>query len=68
MTAHGPDVATFEKATNAELKPHKIDGSLAFMFESRHVFRPTRFAMQAPQLQKNYDAAWGGFRKKFAPK
>jgi len=67
MTAHGPDVATFEKASMAELDPHKIEGSLAFMFESRYVFRPTRFAMQAPQLQKNYDAAWAGFRKNFAP-
>ncbi len=68
MTAHGPDVATFEKASAAELKPHKIDNSLAFMFESRYVFRPTRFAMEAPQLQKNYDAAWGGFNKNFTGK
>ena len=65
MTAHGPDVATFEKASGAELKPHKIDNSLAFMFESRFVFRPTRFAMEAPQRQKNYDAVWGGFNKHF---
>ena len=65
MTAHGPDVATFEKASGAELKPHKIDNALAFMFESRFVFRPTRFAMEAPQRQKNYDAVWGGFNKHF---
>ena len=68
MTAHGPDVATFEKASGAELKPHKIDNSLAFMFESRYVFRPTRFAMEAPQRQKNYDAVWGGFNKQFTGK
>jgi homogentisate 1,2-dioxygenase len=65
MTAHGPDVATFESASKAELKPHKIEGTLAFMFESRHVFRPTRFAMECPQLQKNYDTAWAGFKKHF---
>ena len=65
MTAHGPDVATFEKASGAELKPNKIEGSLAFMFESRYVFRPTQFAMESPQLQRNYDAAWGGFNKHF---
>ena len=65
MTAHGPDVTTFEKASGAELKPHKIDNALAFMFESRFVFRPTRFAMEAPQRQKNYDAVWGGFNKHF---
>ena len=68
MTAHGPDVTTFEKASGAELKPHKIDNSLAFMFESRFVFRPTRFAMEAPQRQKNYDAVWGGFNKHFTGK
>ncbi len=67
MTAHGPDVTTFERASAAELQPHKIDGSLAFMFESRYVFRPTQFAMQVPQLQKNYDGVWGGFRKNFDP-
>ncbi len=67
MTAHGPDVATFEKASSAELKPHKIEGSLAFMFESRHVFRPTRFAMESPQLQRDYDGAWNGFPKNFKP-
>jgi len=63
MQAHGPDVATFEKAAHAELKPHKIENTLAFMWESRWVFRPTRAALRAPQLQKNYDRVWDGFRK-----
>ena len=65
MTAHGPDVTTFESASKAVLAPHKIDNSLAFMFESRYVFHPTRFAMEAPQLQKDYDGAWRDFRKHF---
>ncbi len=65
FSAHGPDVATFDKASTAELKPHKIENTLAFMWESRYVFRPTRFALQAPQLQKDYDAVWGGFKKHF---
>jgi homogentisate 1,2-dioxygenase len=63
MTAHGPDVATYDKATTAELAPRRFKDSLAFMWESRYVFRPTKFAMDAPQLQKNYDAVWDGFRK-----
>jgi homogentisate 1,2-dioxygenase len=33
------------------------------MWESRYVFRPTKFAMTARELQKNYDAVWSGFRK-----
>jgi len=63
MSAHGPDLATYEKAVAAELKPHKIEDTLAFMWESRYVFRPTRFALGAPQLQKDYDRIWDGFRK-----
>jgi homogentisate 1,2-dioxygenase len=63
MTAHGPDVATWEKASAAKLEPHKITDTLAFMWESRYVFRPTKFAMTARELQKNYDAVWSGFRK-----
>ena len=44
------DLATFEKASAAELKPHKVENTLAFMWESRYVFRPTKFAMEAPEL------------------
>jgi len=61
FSAHGPDLATYRKASKAALKPHKIEDTLAFMWESRHVFRPTRFAMQAKELQKDYDKVWDGF-------
>jgi homogentisate 1,2-dioxygenase len=64
MSAHGPDVQTFERASGAELKPQKIEDTLAFMWESRFVFRPTQFAMSLPQLQKDYDAVWDGFKKR----
>ena len=64
MSAHGPDLATFEKAGAAELKPHKIENTLAFMWESRYVFRPTRLAMSARELQQDYDRVWDGFAKK----
>ena len=63
MTAHGPDVATWEKASAARLEPQKITDTLAFMWESRYVFRPTKFAITARELQKNYDAVWSGFRR-----
>ena len=61
FSAHGPDVATFAKASSVELKPHKIENTLAFMFESRYVFEPTAFAMATPELQNDYDEAWKGF-------
>jgi homogentisate 1,2-dioxygenase len=63
MSAHGPDLATFERATDAELKPHKIKDTLAFMWESRYVWRPTKFAMGVHELQRDYDKVWDGFRR-----
>ena len=65
MSAHGPDRETHDKASAAQLKPQKIEDTLAFMWESRYVFRPTRWAMSAPELQKDYDAVWSGFRNNF---
>jgi homogentisate 1,2-dioxygenase len=61
MSAHGPDLATYDKGSKADLKPHRIENSLAFMWESRYVFRPTRAALAAKELQKNYDRVWNGF-------
>jgi homogentisate 1,2-dioxygenase len=63
MSAHGPDLATYEKATTEKLKPRKIENTLAFMWESRYVWRPTKHALEARELQKDYDAVWDGFRK-----
>jgi homogentisate 1,2-dioxygenase len=63
MTAHGPDAATFEKASSAELSPSYVDGTLAFMFETRYAFQVTAHALAAPQLQPDYDACWSGFRR-----
>ncbi len=68
MAGHGPDAATFEQARKAALVPRKIDATLAFMFESRYVIRPTRFALQAPQLQPDYLACWQGLAKHFTGK
>ncbi len=45
MAGHGPDAETFERATSAELKPQYLDNTLAFMFETQLVVRPTEFAM-----------------------
>jgi homogentisate 1,2-dioxygenase len=67
MSGHGPDVATWRGASEAELKPHKIEGTMAFMVESCWPFRPTEHALGCPELQKDYDAAWGGFPKAGLP-
>ncbi len=67
MTAHGPDVASYENAVAAKLAPHKIENTLAFMFESRNVIAPTKFAMETAALQSDYDACWGPFEKAKLP-
>ena len=67
MSDHGPDVASHRKATEAELGPHKIDNTLAFMFESRWVIAPTKFALEHRALQADYDACWDGFPKARLP-
>jgi homogentisate 1,2-dioxygenase len=65
MSGHGPDASSFEKASNAELKPHYIDGTLAFMFESRYVMKPTKAAMDSKTLQKDYGTVWATLPKNF---
>ncbi len=65
MTGHGPDAESFEKASNADLAPDRYTNTLAFMFETRYVIRPTRFAMETPALQKNYFECWQGLKRIF---
>lgn len=67
MSAHGPDNATTRQAIAADLKPHKIDQTMAFMFETGRVLRPSRFALDCPQLQRDYDSCWSAMQKTFDP-
>ena len=68
MSGHGPDAATFERASQVELAPQRIDGTLAFMFESRYVIHPTAHALACPQLQRDYPACWRGLARHFTGK
>ncbi len=63
MSGHGPDQATYEAAVAADLKPHKIEGTLAFMFETRAPIRVTKWAESSPLMQLDYDDCWSGFEK-----
>jgi homogentisate 1,2-dioxygenase len=67
MNGHGPDAETYRRASNVELKPVKLEDTLAFMFESRWVIRPTKAAMELPGLQADYDNCWQGFDKAKLP-
>jgi homogentisate 1,2-dioxygenase len=65
MSGHGPDWASYARAVAGELKPYKIDNTLAFMIETRWVIAPTRFALDAPELQPDYDGCWDGLARAF---
>lgn len=67
MSGHGPDQASYAAAIAAELKPHKIEDTMAFMFETRLPILPTRAAMESPTCQFDYDDCWTGFEKAKLP-
>jgi homogentisate 1,2-dioxygenase len=69
MSGHGPDAATFAKAVAADTsQPVHIADTMAFMFESRMVIRPTRSALHSrPPLQKDYLNIWLDLKKHFDP-
>ncbi len=68
MSGHGPDADTFEKASSIDTsKPNKVGDTMAFMFETRTLIRPTRFALDTAQLQANYFECWQGLKKHFNP-
>ncbi|HLR78464.1 MAG TPA: homogentisate 1,2-dioxygenase [Burkholderiaceae bacterium] len=68
MSPHGPDAATFENASRADLsQPDYIRDTMAFMFESRWVIRPTATALNSGTLQRDYDNVWSGLARHFDP-
>jgi homogentisate 1,2-dioxygenase len=65
FASHGPDADTYARASTAELRPQKLDGTLAFMFESRWTILPTAQAMDAGFRQRGYDSVWSGLSRNF---
>ncbi len=65
MAGHGPDLASWQGASAADLKPHKIEGTMAFMLESCWPYKPTSYALEHSQL--DYDAVWADFPKAVLP-
>ena len=63
MTPHGPEADVFEAASNAKLEPKRYENTLAFMFESRYVIAPTKFALATPAKQNDYLDCWQGLKK-----
>jgi homogentisate 1,2-dioxygenase len=69
MSGHGPDAATFDKASSADTsQPNKVTDTMAFMFETRTPLAATPHALHSPQLQADYQACWAGIGKHFDPR
>ncbi len=66
MSAHGPDLDAFSKASVTELKPEYYDNTLAFMFESQQVWRLTKEAFNATFRQRDYLGCWRGLEGNFS--
>jgi homogentisate 1,2-dioxygenase len=67
MLPHGPDREAFEQASTVELKPVKMTGTMAFMFETRFPQRVTEYAATSTVLDDNYAECWQGLDKRFDP-
>jgi len=65
MAGHGPDQDAYERGQQADSKPQYLDNTLAFMFETQLVIRPTRFALEADFLERDYHEHWQGIQKRF---
>jgi homogentisate 1,2-dioxygenase len=69
MSGHGPDAETFERASSADTsRPTYVKDTMAFMFETRCVIRPTAAALESAQLQADYFQCWQGLKRRFDPR
>jgi homogentisate 1,2-dioxygenase len=67
MSGHGPDAATYEKASRADTRtPEFVADTMAFMFETRAVICPSATALGLPQLQDGYQRCWDALPKRFS--
>ena len=65
MLPHGPDTEAFAGASAATLAPRKLEGTMAFMFETFLPQHVTAYAAALPERQEGYAACWKGLKRKF---
>ena len=65
MSAHGPDEVSWRKASSESLTPRKLDEGAAFMLETCWVLRPTLYALDCAELQRDYDTVWSDMPRNF---
>ncbi|MDC7683606.1 homogentisate 1,2-dioxygenase [Asticcacaulis sp. BYS171W] len=54
LIPHGPDAEVFAAANHTDLKPQKLEGTLAFMLETRLPQQVTRWAWKSSMRQVEY--------------
>ncbi len=67
MLPHGPDTEAYQAASTAELKPRKLEGTMAFMFETFLPQMVTKYAADLPERQDNYQDCWLDLKRTFNP-
>ena len=67
MLPHGPDRDAFQHASNSELKPVKLTGTMAFMFETRYPQRVTSAPLILQRCRKTTPIAGVGLKSGFDP-
>ncbi|KAK4534262.1 hypothetical protein CDCA_CDCA01G0287 [Cyanidium caldarium] len=66
MSAHGPDVESYERAAAVELMPQRVsDENMAAMFETSRMLLLTPQALQDPSRDLQYISCWQGYRCRF---
>jgi len=65
MLPHGPDAFGYDKASTGELKPMKLENTLAFMFETRFAQLVTPFGSSHSGLQSDYQDCWTDLKRHF---
>lgn len=67
MAPHGPDRATFDAASNEELKPVRVaDGTQAFMFETHFMMSCTPWGLErCGKIQPDYFKVWQDLKSNF---
>ena len=66
MLPHGPDKEAFEKASNSELVPAKMENTMSFMFETRFPQHLTQYSAKEAPIQENYIDCWSDIEKNFS--
>ena len=67
LIPHGPDAESHADAVAADLAPRFLADTLAFMFETRHVCRPSAFALETAARQTDYADCWRGLARNYRP-